>query len=257
MDGLTTVSRCHARLSTEVFGLPFYPEVIPNFVDLSVFYPRVQHQEDKRRTRITHVSNFRPIKDLQSVAKIFLGIRKRIDAELWLVGDGQEMEKTRSFFKREGIEEDVCFWGLQHNVASIIAQSDILLMPSLYESFCLAALEAMACGVPVVASDVGGLPEIVVQGKTGILFPSGDHSSAIDLSVNLLSDQKKYQVMKEAAARRALKFDQKEIVPLYEDYYKKFLRTGSSRRVTLKQRKWSRVKVTVTRPVSSKGQRVM
>jgi len=220
MDGLTTVSLCHARLSTEVFGLPFCPEVIPNFVDLSVFYPRAQVQEDKRRIRITHVSNFRPIKDLQSVTKIFLGIRERIDSELWLIGDGEEMEKTKSFFKQEGIEEDVCFWGLLHDVAPLIARSDLLLMPSRYESFCLAALEAMACGVPVIASNVGGLPEVVVNGKTGILFPSGDHSSAVELSVNLLSDQKKYKAMKEAAGIRALKFDQKRIVSLYEDYYK-------------------------------------
>jgi N-acetyl-alpha-D-glucosaminyl L-malate synthase BshA len=220
MDGLTTVSLCHARLSTDVFGLPFCPEVIPNFVDLSTFHPPVEFQEDKRKVRITHVSNFRPIKDLQSVAKIFLGIRERIDAELWLIGDGEEMEKTKSLFKQKGIEHDICFWGLKQNVASLIAQSDLLLMPSRYESFCLAALEAMACGVPVVASNVGGLPEVVVHGKTGILFSLGDHSSAIDLSVNLLSDQKKYKAMKEAAAIHALKFDQKKIVPLYEDYYK-------------------------------------
>jgi L-malate glycosyltransferase len=141
---------------------------------------------------------------------------------LWLIGEGEEMERTKCVFKQEGIEEDVCFWGLQHNVASLIAQSDLLLMPSRYESFCLAALEAMACGVPVVASNVGGLAEVVVHGKTGILFPLGDPSSAIDLSVNLLSDTKTYQAMKETAVIQALKFDQKKIVPLYEDYYRRW-----------------------------------
>jgi N-acetyl-alpha-D-glucosaminyl L-malate synthase BshA len=225
MDGLTTVSRCHACLSTDVLGLPFCPEVIPNFVDLSVFHPPATLKEDTRRIRITHVSNFRPIKDLESVANIFLGIRERMDAELWLIGDGEEMEKTKSLFKRKGIEKDILFWGLKRNVASLIAQSDLLLMPSLYESFCLAALEAMACGVPVVASNVGGLPEVVVNEKTGILFPLGDHSSAVELSINLLSDQRKYKAMKEAAVIHALEFDQKKIVPLYEDYYKRVLST--------------------------------
>jgi N-acetyl-alpha-D-glucosaminyl L-malate synthase BshA len=194
--------------------------VIPNFVDPSIFHPHIKWKEDKRKRRITHVSNFRPIKDLESVVKIFLGIRERIDAELWLIGDGEEMAKTKSLLKQKGIENDICYWGLKRHVASLIAQSDLLLMPSRYESFCLAALEAMACGVPVIASNVGGLPEVVVHGKTGILFSSGDSSSAVDHSVNLLSDQEKYKAMKKAAVIHALQFDQKKIVPLYEDYYK-------------------------------------
>ncbi len=220
-DGLTSVSFHHAHLSAGVFGLPSCPEVIPNFVDLSVFHPPVKVDEEKRKIRITHVSNFRPIKDLQCVARIFLGIHTRMDSELWLIGDGEEMEKIQSFFKQEGIEEDVCFWGLRPNVAPLIAQSDLLLMPSLYESFCLAALEGMACGVPVIASNAGGLPEVVIHGKTGFLVAVGDYSTAVDLVVNLLSDQEKYRAMKEAAALHALKFDQKKIVSLYEDYYKR------------------------------------
>lgn len=233
MDALTTVSASHARLAADVFGLPTWPEVILNFVDLSRFRPRGHTQRDPNthsRPKIVHVSNFRPVKDPQSMARIFVGIQEQMEAELWLIGDGQEMEALKSIFQQSGFENDVHYWGLQCDVAPLLAQTDLLLMTSLYESFCLAALEAMACGVPVLATKVGGLPEVVVHGKTGFLFPLGDHDLAVRLAVSLLSDPTRHRIMREAAVRHARQFGSKQIVPAYEDLYQRLLlcRSGTS-----------------------------
>ncbi len=227
---LTTVSVSHARLSAEVFGLPTRPQVIPNFVDLSRFRPpshAAWEPNARSRPKIVHVSNFRPVKDPQSMARIFLGIRKQMDAELWLIGDGQEMDAVKSIFQQSEFEHDVRYWGLRRDVAPLLAQGDLLLMTSLYESFCLAALEAMACGVPVLATKVGGLPEVVVDGKTGFLFPVGDLDSAVRLAVGLLSDPDLHRAMREAAARHARQFGHKAIVPVYEDLYQRLLHRRS------------------------------
>lgn len=139
-DALTTVSRSHAHLSKEVFGLSAFPRVIPNFVDLSEFRPR--HRPRLSIPRIVHVSNFRPVKDPQSAARIFLRIREKMNAELWLIGDGQEMDEIKFIFKQNAFGNDVHFLGLRCDVPSILAQADLLLVTSLHESFCLAALEA-------------------------------------------------------------------------------------------------------------------
>ncbi len=222
IHALTTVSASHAHLSADVFGLPTRPQVIPNFVDLSRFRPRSHADLDSNapsRLKIVHISNFRPVKEPQSMARIFLGIREQMDAELWLIGDGQEMDAVKSIFQQSEFEKDVRYWGLQRDVAPLLAQSDLLLMTSLYESFCLAALEAMACGVPVLATKVGGLPEVVVDGETGFLFPVGDLDSAVRLAVSLLSDPIRHQTVRDAAARRARRFGCKEIVPVYEALY--------------------------------------
>ena len=115
------------------------------------------------------------MKNPQSVAHIFVGIREQMKAELWLIGDGEEMEAVKSIVRQSRFEADVRYRGLQRHVAPLLAQTDLLLMASSYESFCLVALEAMACGVPVLATKVGGLPEVVVHGDTGFLYPVGDH----------------------------------------------------------------------------------
>ena len=259
LDALTAVSASHARLSAEVFELRTRPEVIFDFVNLSKFRPQKHPPPTRPRLepldfardvpdeggrageevhsgpRIVHISNFRPVKNPQSVAHIFVGIREQMKAELWLIGDGEGMEAVKSIVRQSRFEADVRYWGLQRDVAPLLAQADLLLMASSYESFCLVALEAMACGVPVLATKVGGLPEVVVHGETGFLYPVGDHDSAVRLAVSLLSDPTRHQAMREAAARHARRFGSKQIVPVYEDLYQRFLyrRFGTGVAVTV------------------------
>jgi N-acetyl-alpha-D-glucosaminyl L-malate synthase BshA len=226
MDALTTVSENHAQLATDVLGLPSSTRVIPNFVDLSRFQPTSNGKVSSQistRLKIAHVSNFRPVKQTQSIAKIFLQISKYIDAELWLVGDGEELDAVKALIRQSGVEDRVRYWGLQRDVSTILAQSDLLLMSSLAESFCLTALEAMACGVPVLATRVGGVPEVVVDGQTGILFENGDRETAVREAVGLLSDPVKHATMRAAAIRRASRFSRHKIAPKYVALYREFL----------------------------------
>jgi N-acetyl-alpha-D-glucosaminyl L-malate synthase BshA len=226
MDALTTVSANHAQLATDVLGLPSSPRIIPNFVNLSKFHPSSNGKINSRiltRPRIIHVSNFRQVKQPQSIAKIFLEISNYIDAELWLVGDGEELELVKILIQQNGLEDRVRYWGLQHDVSTLLAQSDLLLMSSLAESFCLTALEAMACGVPVLATRVGGVPEVVVDGQTGILFEIGDEETAVREAVSLLSDPAKHAAMRATAIRRASLFSHDKIIPEYETLYREFI----------------------------------
>ncbi|ETW96995.1 MAG: hypothetical protein ETSY1_24415 [Candidatus Entotheonella factor] len=221
-DLLTAVSARHADLAATVFELPRRPQVIPNFVDLSRFWPISDDPlqgQDRLRPRLVHVSNFRPIKDPQSMARIFLEIRARMEAELWLIGDGEALPVVRAMFEASPFAGDVCYLGLQRDVASYLRHTDLLLMTSRYESFCLVALEAMACGVPVLATEVGGLPEVVVHGQTGMLFPRGEHAMAADMAVELLSDPPRHRAMRQAAIRHARQFDVDDIISAYEDLY--------------------------------------
>jgi N-acetyl-alpha-D-glucosaminyl L-malate synthase BshA len=229
MDVLTTVSADHAQLATDLLELPSIPRVIPNFVNLSRFQPTSngnRNSQVSNKLKITHVSNFRPVKQPKRMAKIFLEISKQIDAELWLVGDGEEMDAVKELIRQGGAEDRVRYWGLQQDVSTLLAQSDLLLMSSQAESFCLAALEAMACGVPVLATRVGGVPEVVVDGQTGILFDNGDQETAVRQAVGLLSDPVKHAMMGAAAFRRATRFSRHEIVPKYEALYHEFLAVG-------------------------------
>lgn len=233
VDKLTTVSTSHARLAAELFGLSTQPEVIPNFIDLAKFRPQISplppfpddpRLNRPRKPRIVHLSNFRPVKDTPSMARIFLGIRQQMEAELWLIGEGPELETVKAILQGSGYEHDLVCWGLHHNVGPLLAQTDLLLMTSLSESFCLAALEAMACGVPVLATKVGGLPEVVIHGQTGYLFSSDDHEAAIQMAVRLLSNPGQHQAMRAMAATHATRFDQQQIVSVYEELYHKLRR---------------------------------
>jgi len=224
VDVLTTVSRAYAQFSREVFQLPKSPRVIPNFVDLTRFQPRgLPVPRNRKRPRLIHISNFRPVKDGQSIARIFVELRKRKDAELWFVGDGPEMPAVKMICQQAGVRDDVRCFGLQRDVAPILAEADLLLMTSLNESFSLVALEAMACGVPVVSTDVGGLPEVVLHGVTGGLFPQGDQGAALALLLRFLSDPDRHLQMRRAAVRRAREFSWEQIIPRYEALYRELL----------------------------------
>lgn len=223
-DVLTTVSTSHARLSTRVFGLSNPPHVIPNFVDLSRFRPPTFSETDSHgwtRPRLAHVSNFRPVKDTQSMARIFLAIRARIEADLWLIGSGEEMSAVRSIFRNSAFADDVAYLGLHSDVAPLLRQVDLLLVTSQHESFSLVALEAMACGVPVLATRVGGLPEVVIHGSTGMLYPLRDLASAADMAVSILSNPLVHREMREAAIQHASQFDVERIVRDYEALYQR------------------------------------
>lgn len=219
---LTTVSNNHSNLSAKLFGLDTPPQVIPNFVDLEKFHPREVGAFSlslQRRPRIAHVSNFRAVKQPEVMAKIFLKIREKMDSELWLIGDGPEMDRVKSFFRQNDISDDVRYWNLQHDVAGLLAQTDLLLVTSQMESFCLAALEAMACGVPVVASRVGGLPEVVMDGKTGLLFDLDQPDQAVQSALDLLSDPERYKQMCKSAIQHARNYDRHQGVLDYEELY--------------------------------------
>lgn len=222
VDVLTTVSDNHANLSTRIFNLATPPQVISNFVDLDKFYPRDENRfnlNTHRKPRIAHVSNFRAVKQPEVMANVFLKIRQEMDAELWLIGDGPEMKKVKKIFSQNNIDGDIRYWGLQHDVAPLLAQTDLLLITSQMESFCLAALEAMACGIPVVASRVGGIPEVVMDGKTGLLFDLGQPDQAARLALGLLNGAELYKQMSEAAFQHARNYDPRQSVLEYEELY--------------------------------------
>jgi L-malate glycosyltransferase len=232
IDQLTTVSECYARLATEVFRLPTPPRVIPNFVDLTRFRPlsyRERRPEGRiGRSRIIHVSNFRPVKGPLDVARIFLRLHSRLPVELWLIGVGSGLPAMRAILNDGGAEEHVQYLGYREDVSEVLARADLLLMASRAESFCLAALEAMACGVPVLASAVGGLTELVEHGRHGLLYPLDDHEQAEQLGAQLLSDRHRYARMSRQAVCRARQFDREQIIGLYEDLYRDLIARRSA-----------------------------
>src|SRR2546427_486639 len=173
---------------------------------------------------LVHVSNFRPVKRVTDVVRVFAGVRRELPATLVLVGDGPERDAAEQEVDHLELRRDVRFLGKVDNVAEILRGSDLFLLPSETESFGLAALEAMACAVPVIATAVGGLPEVVVPGETGFLTPKGDVAAMIAHGLRVLRDGALHARMRAAAARRALEFAADRIVPRYEQLYEDVLR---------------------------------
>jgi L-malate glycosyltransferase len=217
LSAVTTVSNDHARLARHLLAVP-EPVVIPNFVDVGRFKPA--DSPHPGRPRVVHVSNFRGVKDPRSLAHVFLAVRDRIDAELWLVGDGPALPTLRTMLSEAGAADAVRFFGATTDVAAILRRADLLLMTSVVESFCLAAAEAMACGLPVVATRVGGLAEVVRDGTTGHLLPVGAHDAAADAVAELLARPSLRRRIGSAARQQAALFAAERIVPLYEALYR-------------------------------------
>jgi N-acetyl-alpha-D-glucosaminyl L-malate synthase BshA len=195
--------------------------VIPNFVDLERFRPasgaatrRDLGVED--RYLVTHVSNFRPVKRVEDVVSGFAALRKRLPAVLALVGEGPELGKAEELAEDLGVTADVRILGKLDRLESVLQASDLFFLPSIAESFGLAALEAQACGCPVIGYRSGGLPEVVVDGVTGILCPPGEDVCLGSLGADLLADRPRYEAMRAAARRNAERFADGPIVDRYE-----------------------------------------
>jgi L-malate glycosyltransferase len=219
VDVLTTVSNNHATLAARTFGLRRVPEVIPNFVDTNRFRPAPAQDSARERPRIAHVSNFRPVKQPLAVARVFREVRRKVEADLWLIGDGEAMPALLSRLESHGLDGGTSCFGLRLDLEAILPEADVLLVTSRTESFCLAALEAAACGVPVVAPRVGGLPETILDRETGELFEPGDHAGAAAAIVGLLTDSERRHRMGKAAVSQARQLGEDVIVARYEQLY--------------------------------------
>ena len=173
---------------------------------------------------LVHASNFRPVKRPTDLVHILKAVRKKMDCRLLLLGAGEGMEEIRTLAAEFNVLDEIIFLGKSREIDPYIASGDLFLLPSALESFGLAALEAMAYGLPVVASDAGGIPELVLQGKTGLLAPIGEVQQMADDVVELLSDERKYQEFSKASQERAAnEFSAEKIVSQYEAYYQKIL----------------------------------
>ncbi len=227
-DAVTAVSESLKDDTYRFFKVYKNIKVIPNFVDFSLYENGVDTKlrssfaiEDERI--ITHISNFRKLKRVDDVVHIFEGIQQNISAKLLMVGEGPELEGVRALAKSKGLEDKIFFLGKSKRIEQITQISDLLLLPSETESFGLVALEAMASSVPVVSSNVGGLPEVNIEGKTGFLRPVGDIDSMISVALTILKDETSLNQFKKNALEHAKTFDLDTIVPLYEELYRSLI----------------------------------
>lgn len=225
-DAVTSVSESLKEDTLRLFDITNEIQVIPNFID---FEKHTNHFTDCQRVLmaadnekiITHISNFRPVKRISDIIKTFYEIQKEIPAKLMMVGEGPEKEPAELLCERLGIEDKVVFFGKSHEIDKILCFSDLFLLPSETESFGLAALEAMASGVPVISSNTGGIPEVNKHGVSGFLSDVGDIEDMVKNALYILKNEKVLSQFKLNAKQEARKFDIHQIVPFYEDVYNK------------------------------------
>jgi L-malate glycosyltransferase len=231
-DGVTAVSENLKEDTYKHFEVNKDIKVIPNFIDLERFNLKAKDHfklaiAPNNERVIVHTSNFRKVKRTQDVVHIFEKIQKVIPSKLLMVGDGPERVYCEQLCRDLEICDNVRFLGKQDAVEEILSVADLFIMPSESESFGLAALEAMACKVPVITSDAGGLPELNINGITGFMDKVGDIESMATHSIFILEDDKKLATFKEGALNRAKEFELSLIVPIYEQYYKDVMASAS------------------------------
>ena len=233
-DGLTVPSQYLRNATYDKLNVSTtkHIEVLPNFVDTKVFSPcsstsgkdlnmlkRLKCGSTERV--LIHVSNFRPVKRIADVIGIFAKVREQVKSNLILIGDGPERSMAEELVRKLNIASSVCFLGKQEEFSGVLANSDVFLLPSETESFGLAALEAMSCGVPVVASNVHGLPEVVIDGETGFLAEVGDVDTMAEQAIRILKDPELRKEMGQAARDRVLKkFEIETTIDRYEQFYR-------------------------------------
>ncbi|WHZ06916.1 MAG: UDP-N-acetylglucosamine:L-malate glycosyltransferase [Cytophagales bacterium] len=226
-DGVTSVSHDLKKETYEFFDIQKHIEVIPNFIDLEKFKKQKKDHFKKAicphgEMLIVHTSNFRKVKRVGDVISIFSNIHKEIPSKLLMIGDGPERSGAEQLCREIGICDDIRFLGKLEAVEEVLSVADLFLMPSEKESFGLAALEAMACEVPVISSNSGGLPELQVQGVTGFMSNVGDIEDMTRKALFIL-DKNNLPSFKASALKRAQEFDISNILPQYENYYQQIL----------------------------------
>ncbi|MCL8006064.1 N-acetyl-alpha-D-glucosaminyl L-malate synthase BshA [Gelidibacter japonicus] len=228
-DAVTSVSQSLKDDTMRLFDIKKEIDVIPNFIDFSRH--KIQFTDCQREVManedemiITHISNFRKVKNIPDVIKIFYNIQKEIPAKLMMVGEGPEKAEAEKLCKKLDILDKVVFFGNSHEIDRILCFSDLFLLPSQTESFGLAALEAMASGVPVISSNTGGIPEVNIQGVSGFLSDVNDVEDMSKNALYILSDKKRLETFKLNATRESAKFAIENVVPQYEAIYVKTLK---------------------------------
>lgn len=237
-DGVTSISEYLKSKTLADFGIEREIAVVPNFVNCDVYQP-IRDEEARAAARhrfaapdekiLIHLSNFRPVKRVGDVVKTFAKVQKSVPAQLILVGDGPDRSAAEWLAHDLQIHHRVHFLGKQESVNELLPMADLMLLPSELESFGLAALEAMACKVPTLATNVGGIPELIDDGSTGLLFPVGAVDDMAEAAVKLLQSPDRLHMMREAARRTAQKrFCSTLVIPQYVKFYESLLEGSKS-----------------------------
>ena len=225
---VTAVSHSLKADTERLFDIEKDIEVIPNFIDLNKFKFKDVPCEKRQiapddQLIITHISNFRPLKRVIDILKVFKKVNEKLNVKLLMVGDGPEKVRAVSYSKANDLDDNVLFLGKSNEIDEILCFTDLFILPSEQESFGLAALEAMAHGVPVVCSDVGGLPEVVEDGFSGYLCSVGDVETMTVRIIHILEDSERHKQFKRQAYQSSKKYDINKVVSHYESLYQKAL----------------------------------